>query len=52
MTVRELITLLFKTGNLDIEVTASDTYGECGVFPITGIIYNNDGVELTSENNE
>ena len=51
MTVRELITLLFRTQNLDVKVTASDTYNE-GTFPITGIIYNNDGVELTSENNE
>ena len=52
MNVRELITLLFKTGNLDVKVTASDTYGEGGAFPITGIIYNDDGVELTSENNK
>ncbi len=48
MTVRELIGMLYSVPNLDVEVTASDTYGE-GVFEITSMIFNNDSIELTGD---
>ena len=48
MTVQELIDLLFKTGNLNADVTATDIYGEV-TFEITSLVLNNDGVELTGE---
>lgn len=47
MTVRELIEML-KTAKLDAEVTAGDIYGE-GEFPITGMTYDANRVELTGE---
>lgn len=50
MTVKELIDMLSEA-NPDAKVTACDLYSE-GEFNITGMIYNDDGVELTGENTE
>ena len=47
MTVRELITMLMKV-NMDAVVTASDIYDD-GTFSITGMVFNEAGVDLTGE---
>ncbi len=47
MTARELISMLGEV-NPNAEVRAEDTYDE-GDFKITGMIYNNERVSLTSE---
>ena len=47
MTVLELYKLI-KDLSPNAEVFATDLYGE-GTFKITGLIYNNDEVELTGE---
>ena len=47
MTVKELIEMLEKV-EPDAEVTAGDIYGE-GEFPVTGMVYNQESVELTGE---
>ena len=51
ITARELISMLSELPNLDVEVTASDTYGE-GTFPILGMIYDSNSVELTGESHD
>ena len=48
MTVQQLIIMLVKLPNLSAPVVASDIYNE-GTFTISGMIYNEDGVELTGE---
>lgn len=47
MTVLELREMLQHCLG-DLEVTAVDVYGE-GTFPIKGVIFNDDGVQLTGE---
>ena len=52
MTVLELINMLQTSGtNVDAKVVATDLYNE-GTFPITGMIYNSNEIELTGENND
>lgn len=46
--VAELIEMLEATGSPSAMVVASDVYGE-GEFPITGMVFNGDKVDLTGE---